>query len=448
MKKRLIALALCGLLLVAVGCSKKDSEEKAVAKPTVSVAGATRGAIARSKQFEGTLAAQSEVMVAVPTPGKVLSSQVNVGSKVKKGDLLFAMDPKDVAVQKKTGQAQYNVAKKSADAANQSLNELKGQLAAAQQSLPALKGAVDAIPAALNALIPAEAPSISGSIRNGQYEVAAEMLKAAGNKAYGAGNAVVANQLFGFADLINKYSQAQAGVASMDATIKSMQGQVMSAEGQKEMAAASISMVDAQIRNFKVYAPIEGTIGTYTIEVGGYPSQQPLSIVDITKMRLTVYLVDSEIMLVSPGETLDITLEALPEQTIPGRVVTVSPTIDASTRTYPVVIEIDNPDQQYKPGFFAKADLVFERIADTIRIPVSAVVDTGSEPFVYVLENGKAKKKMVKTGIRDTKDNIQILSGVAAGDQVITSNLSSLQDGMEVHVAPSSGTKTDLGATQ
>lgn len=212
-------------------------------------------------------------------------------------------------------------------------------------------------------------------------------------------------------------------------------------------------MIDAQIRNFRVYAPIDGVIGINNIHVGAYPGvgtsptdQIPLTIMDISQVEMTINVVDADVMLIKEGDIVDVNLDAMPDKPVQGTIKSVSPAIDIQTRTYPVTIVIENPEDKMKPGFFAKTDLIFDKAEEAIIIPLSAVVqpESGAEPYVYLYQDGKAVKTTVELGIEDKNSNVQIKSGVNKGDTVITSNISSLQDGVQVNISTSSATKTDL----
>lgn len=456
--KKTIALSLCACLLFAAGCAKKASTNSAEApKTTVKTGVAAVGSIARSKEFDGNLTPKSEIMIAVKTPGKVLSTNTQVGAKVKKGQLLFAMDPSDVSVQRKSGEAQYHAANEAAEYSGEMLSTLQKQKKQLESTASQLKiNLTGSLPGTLSSLVSAgyltasEQNQLTEEVKAGNFtnvKMKLELVKVkmlADQDAHGLFSVVTKETTN-----ISAYADAQSGIASLEGSISSAKGQQIQADGQRDVAKASLDIIDAQVKDFKVYAPISGTVGTYNIEIGAYPntSQIPMTIMDLSKLHLTVNLVDAEVIQIKPEDPVSITLDALPDAQVTGKILSVSPTIDPQTRTYPVIIEMDNPEERMKPGFFAKADIVFERVENAVIVPVSAIVSgTDGQSFVYLYEDGKAVKRIVKTGIQDKDNNIQIVEGLLGGDVVILTNQSALQDGAPVNLSADSATSTNLTA--
>lgn len=122
-----------------------------------------------------------------------------------------------------------------------------------------------------------------------------------------------------------------------------------------------------------------------------------------------------------------------------GRLVSVGAALDPATRTLPVLFALDNADGALKPGMFARATVFTGESGEGVVIPASAVVDDGGRPTVFVMEGGEAFfKRVVRLGARDG-DRVQVLSGVAAGDRVVSSGA------YEVHLSTVSGAIPEHG---
>lgn len=432
--KKFIAVALALSLMGAVGCtkSKEADSEASVTATAVAATPAKKGAVTSTMSFDGNLRAQSEVIITIPQPGKVISTNVGVGSTVKKGQLLFSMDSSAVSSQKGTTKAQYDAAKASADYTNNMLSDSKKQLSDAKankkQLETQLKSLEDPIIAALNGN-PYQA-SISSKLKSGMYAQAALELKN-----ITMANPAIANPLFDNLDALSTANeQLGAAIGQLESSIKTLEGQKIQLDGQIDIAKAGIKAIDAQISNYKVYAPISGIIGTYDITVGSYPTSQiPMTIVDMDKVTLSVNMLDTQVGKVKVGDTVTVTVEALNNRKVEGKIKTVAPAPDLQTRMYPVIVEIDNPAHEIKPGFFVKASFATDSKSDVLYIPSAAILknDDGTS-YVYVNANGTAKKTNVSTGIEDAEGNIEVTGGINEGDLVITSNLSSLRDGAPV----------------
>lgn len=122
-----------------------------------------------------------------------------------------------------------------------------------------------------------------------------------------------------------------------------------------------------------------------------------------------------------------------------GRLVSVGAALDPATRTLPVIFALDNADGALKPGMFVRATVFTGESAEGVVIPGSAVVDDGGRSTVFVMEGGEAfYKRVVRLGARDG-DRVQVLSGVAAGERVVSSGA------YEVHLSTVSGAIPEHG---
>jgi RND family efflux transporter MFP subunit len=122
-----------------------------------------------------------------------------------------------------------------------------------------------------------------------------------------------------------------------------------------------------------------------------------------------------------------------------GRLVSVGAALDPSTRTLPVIFALDNADGALKPGMFVRATVFTGESSEGVIIPASAVVDDGGRPTVFVMEGGEAfYKRVVRLGAQDGQ-GVQVLSGVAVGERVVSSGA------YEVHLSTVSGAIPEHG---
>jgi RND family efflux transporter MFP subunit len=128
---------------------------------------------------------------------------------------------------------------------------------------------------------------------------------------------------------------------------------------------------------------------------------------------------------------MTLTVEAFPGRTFTGRVVRIGPSLNEQTRALTVEAEVSNSGNQLRPGMFAKSKLITAKDAPATMIPARAVVTVAGLSKVFVIENGKAVERMVKTGVSDG-DLIEIIEGIREGEVVATSNADRLQQGSVV----------------
>jgi len=135
------------------------------------------------------------------------------------------------------------------------------------------------------------------------------------------------------------------------------------------------------------------------------------------------------------GQKVQINVEAYPEQMFAGEVSRVSQVVDPASRSALVEVRVPNPKRLLKSGMFAELTFSLAKKGNALAIPAEALLD-GKPPFVFVAEEGKARKREVKAGLV-TDQFVEIQTGVKEGDMVITSGLFALQDGSPVEIIPS-----------
>jgi membrane fusion protein, multidrug efflux system len=134
---------------------------------------------------------------------------------------------------------------------------------------------------------------------------------------------------------------------------------------------------------------------------------------------------------IQPGMSIQFRVESYPNDTFRGRIVSVSPAVDQSTRTFAVEAELPNADHRLKPGFFAKGAILTHVDANVVAAPEDAVSTLAGVSTVYVIENGKVRPQNVTVGVH--QDNlIEIVEGLHGSETVATSNLNQLSAGVAV----------------
>jgi RND family efflux transporter MFP subunit len=162
------------------------------------------------------------------------------------------------------------------------------------------------------------------------------------------------------------------------------------------------------------------------------PTAPLVTIGSIGQLKLQVSAEEKLLGYLKTGETISFTVDAWPNQTFSGRISNIQPQIDPATRTIPVEITVSNNGQKLFPGMFAKATITRQAANNVLAIPAEAVLED-SHKYVFIVENGKAVKRTVTTGLAD--DNyIEITSGLSEGDRVIIAGQSSVLPGSPVEI--------------
>jgi cobalt-zinc-cadmium efflux system membrane fusion protein len=126
-----------------------------------------------------------------------------------------------------------------------------------------------------------------------------------------------------------------------------------------------------------------------------------------------------------------VTTSAWPDKNFSGHIARISPNVQASSRTLTVEAEVDNPSGVLKPGQFATVRILQSRAQPAVLVPSRAVRTESGVSRIFVIKDGHAQQRLVQLG-QTEGDLVEIKVGVAAEEQVATSNVDQLSDGMAV----------------
>lgn len=178
-----------------------------------------------------------------------------------------------------------------------------------------------------------------------------------------------------------------------------------------------------------IKAPIAGTIADRDVTLG-QSSQDAgavlMTIVDNRTVLATANIYEKDLSQVSPGQRVRITVASLPDQIFEGQITTVGSVVDGDTRVVPVQAELDNAQGTLKPGMFAALEVLTESTVEAVMaIPQAAVVEASGQTLVFV-RNGNAFEPVDVTLGRTAGDQVEVLSGLFEGDEVVTQRANQL----------------------
>ncbi len=188
--------------------------------------------------------------------------------------------------------------------------------------------------------------------------------------------------------------------------------------------------------NVNLIAPISGVITARNYDSGDlYNGARPIvTINQINPVKILVNVSEGNFTKIKKGNKVDITIDTYAGEKFQGNVSIIYPTIDESTRSFPVEITIPNANSKIRPGMFARATFNLGT-AKRVLVPDLAVQkQLGSgDHYVYVYENGRVRYAKVETG-RRIDDKYEIISGVKENELIVVGGMAKLNDGMEVEV--------------
>jgi multidrug efflux pump subunit AcrA (membrane-fusion protein) len=221
-------------------------------------------------------------------------------------------------------------------------------------------------------------------------------------------------------------AQAQAGIAVAKA-------QVDLAERQVKQAGASLAIAEKSLADTRIVAPISGVVSSRTAEPGEQMSvgKVVLRIDDLAHVEAAAYLPAQYYPDVVPGETV-FRLGIGGREAGTHAVTTRSPTINPVLRTFEIKGRVEAAEGLAVPGQMADLTLVFES-RDALGVPSASILVRAGQPVVFVVQDGRAVARPVESGLQNDGWT-EILSGLEAGEPVVTEGQTLLHDGMAVDV--------------
>ena len=197
---------------------------------------------------------------------------------------------------------------------------------------------------------------------------------------------------------------------------------------------AELDLVEARIEKTRVRAPFSGAIGLRYVSEGSYisPQSRIATLQNIDPIKLDLSVPETYSSRSQAGAPIAFTVRGS-DARYEGRIYAVEPQIDPNTRSLRLRAQAPNADRTLRPGAFADVTVVLETIDDALTVPAFAVLPELGGQRVFVVENGQAQSRSVETGVR-TDSTVQVTSGLALQDTVITSGIQQLRPGLPVQI--------------
>ena len=340
----------------------------------------------------GTLAAQDQATVSAKVPGRVQTIQVDLGSVVRKGQVIAQLEQQD-----------YNLRLQQADAA---LAQARARVGLSPDSKDEQ---VD--------------PEKTATVRQARALLDDARLKLDRAKSL-LEKGVIAQAQLDAADADYKValSRYQDGIEE----IRNRQALVV--QRRSELEIARQQLVDSTIT-----APFDGVVQEKRTSVGEYlAAGTPIvNVVRIDPLRLRAEVPERQAHNVTPGLQVRVTVEG-DSNVYNGVIARISPSISEQNRILIVEAEVRN-NGRLRPGSFARADIVADAKSLSPAVPANAIVSFAGIDKIITIQDGKALEKPITLG-RHAGEWVEVLSGVKTGDTVII-NPGNLQSGQPVIVA-------------
>lgn len=203
---------------------------------------------------------------------------------------------------------------------------------------------------------------------------------------------------------------------------------------------ARLAVASAQLAKTVIRAPFDGIVGLRKVSPGDYltAGADIVGIEHIDLLKVDFSVPELALADLAVGQTVTLTVDALPGRRFEGKVYAIDPLIEAKGRSIAIRAQIDNAKRDLRPGLFARISLVTQRIEGALLVPEEAIVPVGADKFVFRVSDGKAAMTRVEIGLRRTGE-VQVTRGLSAADMVVTAGQIKLRDGAPVAVQPPGG---------
>lgn len=184
-----------------------------------------------------------------------------------------------------------------------------------------------------------------------------------------------------------------------------------------------------------INSPLSGTVKTRFVKVGEFvrKGDRLVEILNVDRILVKVNIPEQEILQINIGQKVDIELYILEKKLFEGKVKKIGLEADASNRTFPVEIEVNNRERELRPGMLARVTFTKRVDQDQVVIPRHTILERDSGRIVYVVDKGKAFQREVSTGISQ-REKVQILTGLGRGEQLVVEGHTKLTDGEEINI--------------
>lgn len=388
-----LACLIAATLTAACGRAGADAAASSAeaAAVTVSAVAVVAQPIKRFIRVSGTLNAQEDAEVAAEVAGRVVATPVERGSRVAVNDGLVRLVASEGEAQ--AIEAQANAA------------QIEARLGMANGAA----FTVERVPEVANA-------QASLQLARTEFERAKRL--------HG-------QQLLSQAEFDQRSAQAEATERQYDVARNSATQQYQALLA----ARARVTLAQKALADTTVRAPFAGVVGERFVSVGDYVTRgtKVATVMRVDPLRVELTVPEQYVSAVASGRAVTFEVDAYPGETFAGQVRYVSPSVAADTRALTLEAIVPNPANRLKPGFFATAQIEQATMAPGLLVPATAIRTISGTARVFVIVGDRIEERVIMAG-QAVGDQVEIISGLTAGERVVASGVDRVVDGVRVVV--------------
>ncbi|MBX3352798.1 MAG: efflux RND transporter periplasmic adaptor subunit [Phycisphaeraceae bacterium] len=217
----------------------------------------------------------------------------------------------------------------------------------------------------------------------------------------------------------------------------SNQTEVDNARTQFAEVEAELERASRVVEDHTIVAPFQGRVGRRLVSVGALvsPGDPIAELRTVSPIQLVFSAPEMYLSSLRVGQRVDARSPAFPGRVFSGELAVSGSQVDRATRTIEVYALVENPEDALKPGMFLSVEQVVGVRDNAVLVPESAVIREGARADVFVIVEGKARRREVEIGERQP-GVVEIVRGVRAGERVITQGIQRVRDGIVVDASP------------
>ena len=413
-----------------VAGGSQSSEHNVAAGLPVEVTHPRPGGIERTTTQAGSVHAFNHAALYAKISGYLKVQNVDIGDRVKRGQLLAVIEDPEVDKAVEQNQAALDQARAKARVAEAKIRSARAARDAAGAMVKVSEAMVVA-KVSNQDLQEKQLKRIAGLVARKAVE---EKLEDEQKDRFDVAAADVG---VARAEVLS----AKAIVTNKDALIEEAQADLVEAQANIEAAQANLGKAKVMQEYTRITAPFDGVVNVRSFHPGDFIRSASeggnvpvLAVARTDLMRVVLPIPDTDVPLVDKGDKAVLQIVALPGRTFAGTVARYSETEDSESRNMRTEIDLPNPDGKLREGMYGRITVILQAAApDSVTIPSSGLLaqsGTGAGS-VYVVRDGKARKVDVRVG-NDNGIEAEILSGLSLQDQVITRYNGSLAEGTPI----------------
>ena len=388
-----VAAAVAAVSTLAVGCSSPSAEEARTppAPLVISTVTVESRPIDRFIRVTGSLVADAQAEVSAESGGRVVATPIERGTRVEAGAVLVRVSPAEADAQ---------------------LQEAEANAAQIEARLGLKPG---------DSFDPANVPEVMNA------RASLDLAEAEFARIRSLLDQKVVSQ--------SEFDQRRTQVEAARQQYQVAQNAAEQSYRSLGAARARVALARKGVADTAVRAPFTGLVAERLVSVGDYVTRgtRVATIVRIDPMRVELTVPEQAVSLVSVGQSVKLSVDAYPDESFDAQVKFVAPALRADQRALTVEAVAANPDGRLKPGLFATASIRRPQSEPALLVPETAVETVSGTSRVYVVRGDTIEERIVTLGDH-IEDEIEITSGIAAGDVVAADPKGRLTDGAKVKV--------------